>query len=72
MTTIYALADIHGQLPDWRDCPECDLLLIGGDICPDMLPEDQFRWLNQVFRTWLERVPARNIVGIAGNHDLTF
>lgn len=68
---IYALSDMHGQLPD---VPECDLCLIAGDICPFWNHDIIFQsnWLHTTFRQWLESIPARKIVGIAGNHDLIF
>ena len=68
---IVAVSDIHGCLPD---IPECDLLLIAGDITPadDHRLQRQFSWLNVQFREWLLSVPARKIVGIAGNHDFIF
>jgi metallophosphoesterase superfamily enzyme len=49
-------------------------LLIAGDICPvtNHDPEFQARWLRWEFREWLESVPARQKVFIAGNHDLVF
>lgn len=66
---IIATADLHGNLP--YNVPECDLLLIAGDVCPlaDHSHHHQRRWLQRKFATWLERQPARHIVGIAGNHD---
>lgn len=68
---VCAIADQHGLLPD---IPECELLVIAGDICPIFNHEldFQFLWLNDNFRQWLECVPARRIVGIAGNHDFVF
>lgn len=69
--TICCVADLHGNLVD---IPECDLLLIAGDICParDHSIPRQAEWLDDPFRRWLERVPAKHVVGIAGNHDFIF
>ncbi|HYV37530.1 MAG TPA: metallophosphoesterase [Gemmataceae bacterium] len=69
--TIVAVSDLHGTLPD---IPQCDLLLIAGDICPvtNHDPSFQANWLRWEFREWLEAVPARQKVFIAGNHDLVF
>lgn len=69
MVRIVATSDLHGQLPD---IPECDLFIIAGDVCPDGALEYQVKWLNTHFRNWLKNVPAKEIVGIAGNHDLVF
>ncbi len=81
---IVATSDLHGALPT---IPPCDLLLIGGDVCPDFLgsvagsggfsePDNgagrQAAWLDTSFRAWLDEVPARQVVGIAGNHDFVF
>jgi Icc-related predicted phosphoesterase len=76
---IVATADLHGYLPE---IPECDLLLIAGDVCPDYFTSlseargrsnfRQANWLNYEFRFWLQRVPAERIVGIPGNHDFVF
>ena len=68
---VALLADLHGHLPE---VPECDLLLLAGDLCPavDHGPARQGEWLGGAFRAWLEAAPAREIVGIAGNHDFVF
>jgi len=68
---VVAVSDLHGYLVD---IPSCDLLLIAGDICPTVnhRVEYQEHWLNTDFRYWLRKVPARKIVGVAGNHDLIF
>lgn len=68
---IACIADLHGNLPD---VPACDVLLIGGDICPvtDHDIHAQADWLDGPFRAWLESLPAEEIVGIAGNHDFVF
>lgn len=81
---VLATADLHGSLPQIK---ECDVLLVGGDVCPDhpigkrarySLPDNgsdyQLEWLDGPFRTWLADLGARGIsvVGIAGNHDFVF
>lgn len=68
---IVGISDLHGILPE---IPACDLLLIGGDICPvrDHGLERQATWLDTTFRAWLKQVPARKVVGVAGNHDFVF
>jgi Icc-related predicted phosphoesterase len=66
---IAATSDLHGFLPD---VPSCDLLLLAGDLCPDLNERDQARWLGTDFRAWLRKLPAREIVAIAGNHDFVF
>jgi Icc-related predicted phosphoesterase len=77
---IRAVSDLHGNLPEIESC---NLLLIAGDVCPDFSGKDHFSsledgrfkqgdWLDTDFRPWLEKVPADEIVGIAGNHDYVF
>lgn len=68
---IVAVSDLHGQLPE---LPPCDLLLLAGDLCPVSNHSLRFQghWLDTEFRHWLSRVPARKIIGVAGNHDLVF
>jgi Icc-related predicted phosphoesterase len=70
---IIATSDLHGSLPE---IPECDLLLIAGDVVPKKHRKLevflQAHWLDTKFREWLESVPAKKIIGIAGNHDTVF
>ena len=65
---VAAISDLHGFLPA---IPPCDLLLVGGDLCPveDHDLDFQRRWLEGPFTTWLAGLDAEAIVGIAGNHD---
>jgi len=69
---IVAVADLHGRIP--QSVPECDLLIIAGDISPNACRDYDLvqSWMNKRFKPWLEKVPARHIVGIAGNHDFVF
>lgn len=69
---IIAISDIHGKLP--ASTPECDVLVIAGDICPayDHSYWFQKQWLGQAFNDWLKEQPAKHIVGVAGNHDIIF
>lgn len=66
---VAATSDLHGFLPQ---VPECDLLLIAGDVCPvqNHRPAFQAHWLYTKFADWLDSVPAKRIVGCWGNHDL--
>jgi Icc-related predicted phosphoesterase len=68
---VTAVADLHGNLVE---IPPCDLLLIAGDICPvrDHTLRGQRLFLEGPFRRWLDAVPARHVVGVAGNHDFIF
>lgn len=83
MSVVYAISDLHGQLPEVpRDA---DALLIVGDICPDFATSTekarmgaldkggarQADWLDTEFRAWLAPLFARNcrVVAIWGNHD---
>lgn len=65
-------SDLHGNLPE---IPEADLLVIAGDITPLSLTKMsslQLNWLDTKFRPWLESVPVKVVVGVAGNHDHVF
>lgn len=69
MMTVYAISDLHGYLPE---IPKCDLLILGGDYCAGSDRTEQLAFMQGKFRNWLSQVPARYIVGIAGNHDFLF
>jgi hypothetical protein len=71
---ICCIADLHGKLPI---IPECDLLLVAGDVCPHFLEKyagdssdcfGQSKWLQSVFTAWLENAPAKHKVMTFGNH----
>lgn len=70
---IVALSDQHGHLPD---IPQCDLLIIAGDVCPDRFdpflamhaPEQQRFWFDQHARPWLAETPAAHKLMTWGNH----
>ena len=68
---VVAAADLHGDLPH---VPPCDLFLLGGDLCPfgSHRAGTQAEWLDTTFRRWLAALPAREVVGVAGNHDFLF
>jgi hypothetical protein len=71
---IVALSDQHGYLPE---IPPCDLLIVAGDICPDLIgpflamhdPEQQKAWFNGEARPWLAKLPATHKILTWGNHD---
>jgi Icc-related predicted phosphoesterase len=68
---LCATSDLHGYLPE---IPECDVLVIAGDVCPHYDHDRNFQkfWLKTSFTNWLRKVPAKRIIGIGGNHDLIF
>lgn len=68
-------SDLHGNLPD---VPDCNILLIAGDICPDYfdvsfipLKERQEEWMKFEFDPWMKELDRRDIatVFVSGNHD---
>jgi Icc-related predicted phosphoesterase len=65
---ICCTSDLHGSLPD---IPDCDLLLIGGDLCYSSNFAHQLIWLEDDFKNWVNKIVCRgiDIVCIAGNHD---
>lgn len=76
MTTIAAISDLHGELPALPDA-QIDVLVLGGDLCPDYAPrtmqgiDRQAFWLDRALRGWLEAAAERDIEVVAtwGNHD---
>jgi Icc-related predicted phosphoesterase len=69
VTTLVAIADLHGDLP--ADLPEGEILVIAGDVCElaDHSVDAQRDWLEARFYPWLDSLPHDEIVWIAGNHD---
>lgn len=64
---IAAVSDLHGHQPD---IPECDLLIIAGDICPDFISRaNQRAWFVDKCLPWLKKQPAKDILATWGNHD---
>ena len=66
---IVAISDIHGMLPE---LPECDVVCCAGDISPLEYQSDQTRmlgWFYLVFLPWVESLPCKKFVMVAGNHD---
>jgi Icc-related predicted phosphoesterase len=65
---IACVSDLHENL---IEIPECDILLIAGDITyglhNDRAAQQEFLYTR--FKNWVESVPARHVVAIAGNHD---
>lgn len=69
MVKIAAVSDLHGYYPE---IPECDILLIAGDILGPSDPYIQAAICGGPLMVWLKKVPAKNIVMVAGNHDIVF
>lgn len=71
-----AVSDLHGNLPEIKT--GFDLLMIPGDICPDMygISYSQIDWFNNNFIPWVNSLPFNNIwsklILIPGNHDSLF
>lgn len=67
---------MHGNLD--FNIPKCDLLLIGGDICPNFKRIPQYdcwiqeNWIEDIFFDWIKKQPCKQSVFVAGNHDWYF
>lgn len=68
---IIATSDLHGFFPAIKE--EFDLLIIAGDVCPDMNYAAQVDWLNSVFTDWVKGLPFKTpwsqVILVPGNHD---
>ena len=71
---ICAMSDLHGHMPP---VPECDLLIVAGDICPDLFggvrakkdPLRQTMWFEDVWLRYISKQPAKRVLVTWGNHD---
>ena len=63
---IVCISDTHG-LHDKLKIPDGDLLIHSGDLCNTGTEQDV-----QVFAKWIDRLPHRWKIVIAGNHDWFF
>ena len=69
MTKIVVVSDMHGHLPE---VPECDILLIAGDIMLGASINTQLVWMEGLIKPWLKEIPAKEVVFVAGNHDTMY
>ena len=66
---VTAISDIHGNL---IDIPQCDILLICGDISPVIIQKDYIQmtnWFFNDFYKWIMNLPCDRVIMIPGNHD---
>lgn len=71
---VVAVADLHGRLPE---LPAADLILIAGDIAPDLgfhqdlqvRVQRQTDWLESAFCPWVAGLHAGRVLAVPGNHD---
>lgn len=64
-----AISDTHGDLPQ---LPECDVVCHCGDLSPLDYQDDQtmmMGWFYLEFLPWVESLPCKKFIMIAGNHD---
>jgi Icc-related predicted phosphoesterase len=69
---VCAISDTHGLLPK---IPECDVLVIAGDILPLEIQRNTIEsvgWLAGPFQKWALKQKCKNVVLVAGNHDFIF
>lgn len=70
MLSICAISDLHGYLPEIKDC---ELILICGDIVPLEVQDYSrgcYEWYRRVFKPWAESLPCNKVLFIAGNHEV--
>lgn len=68
---ICCVSDLHGTLPQ---LPDCDLLIIAGDLCGPSHPDLQYEFLSGPFRNWIDEYSMRDgggyCVCVEGNHGI--
>jgi Icc-related predicted phosphoesterase len=69
---ICCISDFHGNLD--FEVPDCDLVLIAGDICGSSQIKHQITYLSSKFKKFLEKLQDRGIsvCSVGGNHDWVF
>ena len=68
MLKVCAISDLHGALPEIR---ECDVLFICGDIFPleiQRINSECETWFLGEFCEWIKSLPCKNVYMIGGNH----
>lgn len=69
---ICALSDLHGVLPKIE---RCEIVFICGDIVPLDVQTSKIEstvWLDKTFTAWINSLPCKKVIMIAGNHDFIF
>lgn len=70
---VVAFSDNHGYLPKpIQEIPECDLVVIAGDIFPLACQTDVLKsisWFSGKFMPWAKSLPCEKVIFIGGNHD---
>ena len=72
---IVSLSDFHGDLLINDFIPECDVVCICGDFsplgiqCSIAMNGAMAGWIRNEFIPWLEGLPCKKVIVIAGNHD---
>lgn len=64
------MSDLHGLLPQVDH--KIDTICICGDIVPLNIQrdiEESWNWFNTEFEVWVNNLPCKYVVLIAGNHD---
>ena len=70
---ISCLSDLHGFLINKYMIPECDLIIISGDLCPVVNHNVNFqvKWLNEDFNNWCKSLDTP-VICCGGNHDWAY
>lgn len=78
MTKLVCTSDVHGKLHE-MDVPDGDVLVLAGDLLrnfhgPNSRHSDAEKQLSLLedLAKWLDVLPHRHVVLVAGNHDFVF